>query len=139
MKKVFLILALFLSISCSSDKRKKPKNLYTIEQMASFLKDLYVLETKVKALKLNEDSTKVVFSIYEKKLYEKHHMDDSTYRQSFRYYMDDIEALSKIYEIIGDSLSLEERLLHGTPDTKPETNPPDSKMPATPPSTTQEQ
>ena len=131
-----MILALFLSFSCANKKIKNPKGLYSVEQIASFLKDLYILETKVKDLKLDEDSTKVIFEIYEKKLYEEHGLDDSLYRESFKYYMDDIEALAKIYEIIGDSLSLEERLMQGTPDTQPKTNPPDSVQKFTTPSAT---
>lgn len=81
-----------------------------MEQVAVFLKDLYMLETKVKELKLSKDSSKVVFAHYEKKLLEKHHMTDSIYRESFKYYIDDIKGLTRIYEIIADSLSLEERL-----------------------------
>jgi hypothetical protein len=81
-----------------------------MEQVAVFLKDLYMLETKVKELRLNEDSLKVIFGYYEKKLFEEHHMTDSLYRESFIYYMDDIKGLSRVYEIIADSLSLEERL-----------------------------
>lgn len=81
-----------------------------MEQVAAFLKDLYMLETKVKELKLFQDSAKVVFAHYEKELLEKHNMNDSLYRESFKYYMEDIKGLTKIYEIIADSLSLEERL-----------------------------
>ena len=81
-----------------------------MEQVAVFLKDLYILEQKVKDLNLKEDSSKIIFDHYERKLYEKHHMNDSVYRESFEYYMDDIQGLTRIYEIIADSLSLEERL-----------------------------
>ena len=81
-----------------------------MEQVAVFLKDLYMLEQKVKNLRLPDDSSKVIFAHYEKLLYEEHHMTDSLYRKSFEYYMEDIKGLSKIYEIIADSLSLEERL-----------------------------
>jgi len=81
-----------------------------MEQVAVFLKDLYLLEQKVKDLKIGDDSAKVVFAYYEQKLFEKHGMEDSLYRESFTYYMDDIRGLTKIYEIIADSLSLEQRL-----------------------------
>ena len=81
-----------------------------MEQVAVFLKDLYMLETKMKELKISKDSAKVVFAYYEDKLFEKHSMTDSLYRESFKYYMVDIQGLTKIYEIIADSLSLEERL-----------------------------
>ena len=81
-----------------------------MEQVAVFLKDLYMLEQKVKDLKITQDSAKIVFDHYEQKLYEKHGMEDSLYRESFKYYMDDIRGLARIYEIIADSLSLEQRL-----------------------------
>ena len=110
MKKVFLILAICLCTFCSKKKAETLKNLYSTEQLAVFLKDLYILETKVKDLRLKKDSAKIIFDYYEKKLLEKHNLNDSLYRESFKYYMDNIKGLSKIYEIIADSLSLEERL-----------------------------
>jgi hypothetical protein len=109
-KKVFLILLICLCTFCSRKKAENPKDLYSTEQVAVFLKDLYMLETKIKELKISKDSAKVVFAYYENKLYEKHNMTDSLYRESFKYYMVDIQGLTKIYEIIADSLSLEERL-----------------------------
>lgn len=110
MKKVFLILIICLFTFCSKRKAENPKGLYTMEQVAVFLKDLYMLEQKVKQLNLPEDSAKVIFAHYEIKLFEEHSMTDSLYRKSFEYYMEEIKGLTKIYEIIADSLSLEERL-----------------------------
>ena len=110
MKKVFLILVICLCTFCSKRKAENPKGLYPMEQVAVFLKDLYMLEQKVKNLRLPDDSSKVIFAHYEKLLFEEHNMTDSLYRKSFEYYMEDIKGLSKIYEIIADSLSLEERL-----------------------------
>jgi len=109
-KKVFLILLISLCTFCTAKKDQKPEGLYSAEQIAVFLKDLYMLEQKVRDIKISDDSAQVIFDIYEKKLFEKHNLDDSIYRASFVYYMDDIEELGKIYEIIADSLSLEERL-----------------------------
>lgn len=87
-----------------------------MEQVAVFLKDLYILQEQVKDLKLRDDSAKVVFTYYETKLYEKHNMNDSIYRESFKYYIDDVKGLTRIYEIIADSLSLEERLMNADED-----------------------
>ena len=114
MKKVFLILAISLCTFCSKKKAQNPKDLYSMEQVAVFLKDLYMLETKVKNLNLMKDSAQVVFDYYEDILYKKHDMNDSLYRESFKYYMDDIKGLTRIYEIMADSLSLEERLITGS-------------------------
>ena len=110
MKKVFLVLIVCLCTFCSKKKVQNPEDLYSMEQVAVFLKDLYLLEQKIKELRLTKDSSVVVFEHYEKQLYEKHGLEDSLYRESFQYYMDDIQGLTRIYEIIADSLSLEERL-----------------------------
>lgn len=110
MKKVFLILAICTCTFCSVKKNETPKGLYSKEQVAVFLKDLYLLEQKIKELNLPRDSAKIIFDHYEAKLLEQHNMTDSLYKESFKYYMDDIKGLTKIYEIIADSLSLEERL-----------------------------
>jgi len=89
--------------------------------MASFLVDLYILEAKVQNLKISKDSSKVIFNIYEKKLYEKHKFNDSLYRVSFEYYMQDPKGLTDIYSIVVDSLSLRERL-HGSTHKKDTTS-----------------
>ena len=76
------------------------------------MKDIYLLQEKIKDLKLDDDSARVVFKYYEDQLFVKHNMDDSIYKESFEYYMEDVSGLSKVYEIIADSLSLEEKLLN---------------------------
>jgi hypothetical protein len=115
-KKVFLILALFTCTFCSKKKAENPKDLYSMEQVAIFLKDLYILQEQIKNMKLSDDSAKVVFTYYENRLYEKHNLNDSIYKESFKYYMGDVKGLTHVYEIIADSLSLEERLMNADED-----------------------
>ena len=76
------------------------------------MKDIYILQEQIKELDLSDDSSKVIFTHYEKNLFEKHQMDDSIYKESFKYYMDDVDGLARIYEIIADSLALEEKLIN---------------------------
>ena len=82
------------------------------------MKDVYLLQEQIKEMKLGDDSAKKVFDHYEKQLFEKHNMDDSIYKVSFEYYMDDVTGLANIYEIIADSLSIEERLLNANKYTE---------------------
>jgi len=82
------------------------------------MKDVYLLQEQIQEMKLKDDSAKKVFAYYEKQLFEKHDMDDSIYRESFEYYMDDVTGLANIYEIIADSLSLEERLINANKYTE---------------------
>jgi hypothetical protein len=108
---VFLVLAVITLTFCSGRKKGTPEGLYTEEQMAVYLKDIYLIQEQVKNLRLGPDSTEVIYKYYEQQLYEKHNIDDSIYRESFKYYVDDVKGLATIYEIIADSLSLEERIL----------------------------
>ena len=89
-----------------------------MEQVADFMKDVYLLQEQVKELKLADDSAKVIFQYYENQLFEEHDLNDSIYRESFKYYMDDVTGLAKIYEMIADSLSLDEKLINANKYTE---------------------
>ncbi len=80
--------------------------------MASFIKDVYLLEAKIDNMGLPYDSAKKVFTIYEEGLRNKHHIDDSVYRLSFNYYLSNTKEMSKIYNMVTDSLGIEERLIN---------------------------
>ena len=89
-----------------------------MEQVAVFMKDIYILQEQIKELKLSDDSSRIIFDHYEQDLFKKHNFDDSVYKESFKYYMDDVEGLARIYEIIADSLSLEEKLINANKYTE---------------------
>lgn len=103
---------ILLAVSCRSGD-KVPEGLYTKQQVAAFLMDLYLLEAKIKELRVSNDSAKMIFEHYEPKIFEQHQLDDSTYRMSFQYYLNDPKALSDIYSMLTDSLSLRERIYLG--------------------------
>ncbi len=105
-----VFLAILLVTACNPDQPKDPKGLYSRQKIASVMKDLYILEAKIKELGIPKDSAKVIFKIYEKRIFEKHQVEDSIYRLSFKHYFNDPKALNDIYTILADSLSLEERL-----------------------------
>lgn len=103
---------ILLAVSCRSGD-KVPEGIYTKQQVADFLMDLYLLEARIKELRLSYDSSKMIFELYEPKIFEQHQFDDSIYRMSFQYYLNDPKALSDIYSMLTDSLSLRERIYQG--------------------------
>lgn len=109
MKRIFLLLLFLAAVSCRP-QHKVPDGLYTKQEVASFLMDLYLLEAKIHELRLTNDSAKKVFAIREAQLYEQHQLDDSLYRVSFAFYLNDPKALNDIYTLLTDSLSLRERI-----------------------------
>lgn len=72
--------------------------------------DVYILEAKVRDLNTKQDSTRVIYNYYEKKIFAEHGLNDSLYQFSFEYYINRPEEMSEIYSIMVDSLSLKERL-----------------------------
>ena len=109
MKKVFLAgLILFLA-GCIRESRP-PEGLVPKEKMISFLIDLHIHETKASLSRMNKDSVRVFFPEVEKRLFEKHDIDDSLYLISFNYYLENVELMEEIYTAVVDSLSLRERL-----------------------------
>ena len=78
--------------------------------MANIMTDVYVLEFKVKEIRVDEDSLPKIFHIYEKELFLEKGYDSVKYRKSLEYYLEQPEHLSYIYAIIADSLSLRNQI-----------------------------
>ena len=73
--------------------------------------ELQILEAKIGQLRLSKDSSTVLYKVFEERLFDSLNIDREKYARSFEYYMNDIEAMDKIYEAVIDSLSLRERLI----------------------------
>lgn len=104
-------LASALLYGCAEEKAtdyvKKPPNLLSKEKMISFLIDLHLAEAKMSYIGTkNADSTEMLFRHYEKYLFEKHQIDDSSYYQSYQYYLVHMDQLDEIYSAVVDSLNV---------------------------------
>ena len=109
MRSYFLIIGLLVMLGCRA-KVERPEGILSKEEMTSVLIDIYILESQTKELKVHFDSAKRVYNIFEAKVFEKHGLQDTTYRNSFVYYQDHPEMLDEIYGMLVDSLSLREKL-----------------------------
>lgn len=106
-----IIICSVLLFACAREQKneyvKKPANLLSKDKMISFLIDLHLAEAKVSYAKVkNSDSTEILFRNYEQYLFEKHHIDDSAYYQSYEYYLAHMDQLEDIYAAVVDSLSV---------------------------------
>lgn len=110
MKKYFLAGILIFALGCKG-KEKPPKGIYSIPQMASFIKDIHILEASIREVRSSRDSTDRLFDMMEQRLFIQHEMVDSIYEESYAFYLEHPEYMVEIYAIVADSLSLEERLV----------------------------
>lgn len=110
-RKVFLIITLLVSCFACIKKEEKPPHVLSEARMVSFLIDLHIAEARINDLSIRRDSSDRLFKKIEDSLYMKHGIDDdSIYKISYEYYLNNVEGMDKIYSAVVDSLSLRERL-----------------------------
>jgi len=108
-KKSFLAIIILVAISCGSDK--VPDAILGEEEMINILIDFHLAQATVQNFRLKLDSAKVVFDIENKYLLDKYQIADSTFTNSYNYYLAHPKELEKIYSAIVDSLSLRQSLM----------------------------
>jgi hypothetical protein len=112
MKKITFILLVL--VSCREES--PPAYLIDDVAMVRFLADVYTTEAKVTSLVLSRDSAEVLFALAERRLFEKHELNDSLYHLTMEYYLGHPHQLGTLYDGLIDTLNLrEQKLLTGPP------------------------
>jgi len=105
--RTFLTLAIFAAlVSCSPER---PEGILPKDEMVSIMEDIYISEEKVNHLALSRDSSKIVFEILSRKVFENAQITDSVFKRSFDYYMERPKDMELIYTALVDSLQLREQ------------------------------
>lgn len=112
MKKFFILFIISLAcFSCAKNKPEVPEELIPKEKMVEIIMDVYIAESRVNNFYLEKDSAENLYAEFEKRVFEKHEVSETTYIESYKYYLDDLKAMDEIYGALVDSLSLRERLI----------------------------
>lgn len=99
-----------LSFLACDRKEITPHGVLPKEKMVSIFIDMHIAESQISSLNLKRDSSKLLFEHYEQKVLEKHNVSDSLYKESYNYYLYNVNDMEKIYDAVIDSLSLRERI-----------------------------
>ncbi len=108
-KSILFIFAILIIVSCSK-KENVPNGIISPAKMASIIADIYNAEYTVQHAGIPTDSSKLMFRHYELKIFEDYGVNDSIYKNSFTYYLEHPEMLESVYDIVIDSLSLQDQL-----------------------------
>ena len=102
MKKIILILSLVLFLaSCNHNAVEKPENLIEEEVMTNILYDLSILE----AMKSQNPYAPQNQSMNPKDyIFKKYKIDSLQFATSNRYYVSQIEAYKKMYDLVNERL-----------------------------------
>lgn len=89
--------------ACGEEKAQLP-SLLPAEKMVQVLIDMHLAESQVSSLVSTQDSAYFLNKAFEKKVFEKHHIDSTAYYRSYAYYLDNVAEFERIYGIVVDSL-----------------------------------
>lgn len=103
---VFIILVLFLSVSCKKELVKEPKRLIEKEKMIDIMYDLSLLEAMKYQNPLSLDSINADPKHFVLKKYK---VDSLQFAQSNIYYAADYNTYKEMYDEIGKRLAVEQR------------------------------
>ena len=103
---VFIILVLFLSVSCKKELVKKPAKLIEKEKMMNIIYDLTLLEAIKYQQPLSLDS---VESSPKKFIFKKYKVDSLQFAKSNIYYASDYDGYKEMYDVINARLEKEKK------------------------------
>ncbi|WP_026728385.1 DUF4296 domain-containing protein [Flavobacterium denitrificans] len=103
---VFIILVVFLSVSCKKELVKEPKGLIERGKMIDIMYDLSLLEAMKYQNPLSLDS---VDSDPKKFIFRKYKVDSLQFAQSNIYYAADYEKYKDMFDELGKRLAVQQR------------------------------
>lgn len=102
----FLLAIVVWMVSCG---QAKPDGVLSREEMVQVMEELYIAEEKVNHLTLSRDSSKKVFEVMGRKVFESAAISDTVFKRSFDYYMEHPREMELIYTALVDTLQLREQ------------------------------
>ena len=111
-------LVLALLASCAMPEEVKPPvQLLPKEKLVSLLVHLHLLEARVEASHLSQDSARALFQNQQTALLRQNNVSetDSVLPRSYRYYAVNRKDMDEIYKAVIDSLQHREAVLNGSP------------------------
>ncbi len=114
-------------MGCSKEV-KIPDDVIPPEKMTAILIDIHLLEEKINYLRLDQDTSLMLYKAYEFDLLKKHNVDTTLYQRSYKFYASEVRHMTKIYEAVVDSLNVRHKMA-STKNKDDEKDEPDKKSP----------
>ncbi len=109
MKKIIpLVIALAFGLACSPEN--PPEGILPEDKMVEILVDIHMAEGIASSLTIPYDSSRKVYPLLEKQVFQKHQIEDSVFLRSFTYYLRNSATMERIYARTIDSLAVKEKL-----------------------------
>lgn len=94
------------------------------EKMVQILADVHTREAQIERAVVYPDTALMIFNREKKLILENYGVSEQQFKDTYKYYLDNVEAMDKLYETIIDTLSVREtKLKAANGSTEPESNP----------------
>jgi len=116
--RIWQITILWLALSaCATGAKedKRPSNVLSIDTMAALLQQVHVQEAELQTRRLHVRMAKDLFDKQWDSTVKAWKLDTARFSRSFTWYTQHVAELDKVYEIIEDSLGVEESRANGRP------------------------
>jgi hypothetical protein len=111
--KLLPFVIIYLLISCRGKSYVKiPQGIVTPDTMSVILSDIHILQASAQlgySQSPNDTSLKMAYE----SIWKKHHLTDSSYNQSMRFYCDNAKLLDSVYEKVLNNLNRQKAELMG--------------------------
>lgn len=106
MKKLSIILVLFISIiSACSDSNKPPENLISPEKMAAIIKDMVLLEATYNTKLIRVKNKAELMKSYSAEIIDVHSVTREDFDLSYEYYVKNSNQFEEILELVFEELN----------------------------------
>lgn len=103
---LIVVLSTLITIGCGSEEEKIPAGIIPRDKMIAIMIDVQVAEAKIQSNNLSfNDSTKQIALGYYNYVFQKHHIRNSDFKNSFNYYASHMQVMNKMYEEVITGLS----------------------------------
>ena len=100
-------------------KPSRPEGVMSQAEVAQLITEIYIAEAKMDNMPIPHDSAQKLFTPFEEAFLKKKKLNDTILKVTYRYYIEHPKELEKVYEVVIDSLALQEQKSLKTPPAKP--------------------
>lgn len=95
------------------------------EKMVRILADIHTTEAIIETSVIYPDTALMTFNTEQQEIFEKHHVTQEEFKDTYNYYLNNLGEMDELYEIVVDTLSMRETKAQAQ-NGRPEVTSPDS-------------
>lgn len=110
MNRLFRLIFCLCLLSCQQQPDDLPANMVPQQTMVRILADIHTAEALIERNVSYPDTAQVIYAEEHAEILEKYGVEQEAFRETYEYYLTNLEEMDKLYEVVVDTLSVRESL-----------------------------